>query len=337
MKAIGFRTSLPIAEKESFIAFETPVPSPEGKDLLVRIKAIAVNPVDYKIRQNSAKDIVLEQPKIIGWDAAGIVEAVGQDVSLFKVGDEVYYAGDITRPGSNAEFQLIDERIVGRKPSTLSFEEAAAIPLTVITAWEMLFDRMRLIKDRDQNKTILMLAGAGGVGSIAIQLAKKLLGLKVIATASRKESIEWCKKMGADIVVDHRDLLAAVRNTGHQHIDFIADFVDNNGYWDTMVELIKPQGHISSITGNANPVALTKLKTKSASFSWEYMFTRSFFKTDDMIEQHHILNSVANLFDQQILQSTLTTVLDGLTAENLKAAHQQLESGKTIGKLVIRL
>ncbi len=337
MKAIGFRTSLPIAEKESFIAFETPVPSPEGKDLLVRIKAIAVNPVDYKIRQNSAKDIVLEQPKIIGWDAAGIVEAVGQDVSLFKVGDEVYYAGDITRPGSNAEFQLIDERIVGRKPSTLSFEEAAAIPLTVITAWEMLFDRMRLIKDRDQNKTILMLAGAGGVGSIAIQLAKKLLGLKVIATASRKESIEWCKKMGADIVVDHRDLLAAVRNTGHQHIDFIADFVDNNGYWDTMVELIKPQGHISSITGNANPVALTKLKTKSASFSWEYMFTRSFFKTDDMTEQHHILNSVANLFDQQILQSTLTTVLDGLTAENLKAAHQQLESGKTIGKLVIRL
>jgi NADPH2:quinone reductase len=336
MNAIGFRTSLPIADQESFISFDAPRPSAQGQDLLVKIKAVSVNPVDYKVRQNSAKDTVLEQPKIIGYDASGVVEAVGENVTLFKVGDEVYYAGDITRPGSNAEYQLVDERIVGKKPSSLSFEEAAAIPLTAITAWELLFDRMRITKDRDQDKTILMLAGAGGVGSIAIQLAKKLAGLNVIATASRAESIEWCKNMGADLVVDHRDLLNAVRNAGYQHVPFIADFVDNNGYWDTMVELIQPQGHISSITGNANPVALTKLKTKSASFSWEYMFTRSSFKTDDMIEQHHILNKVADMIDEKAIQGTVTTVLDGLTVENLKAAHQQLESGKTIGKLVIK-
>ncbi|WP_461788158.1 zinc-binding alcohol dehydrogenase family protein [Pedobacter sp.] len=336
MKAVGFKTSLPITSTESFIDFETEKPRPTGKDLLVKIKAIAVNPVDYKIRQNAAKDTTLAEPKIIGWDACGVVEAVGNEVSLFKVGDEVYYAGDITRPGCNAEYQLIDERIVGKKPKSLSDEAAAAMPLTSLTAWEILFDRIRISKEKDKNKTVLILAGAGGVGSIAIQLAKKIAGLNVIATASRAESVDWCRKMGADVVVNHKNLVEEVREAGFQYVDFILDFVDVNSYWDAMAELIKPQGHIASITGSATPVALNKLKTKSASFSWEFMYTRSSFQTDDMIEQHRILNEIADLLDDEILVHTLTDTLEGLSAENLKKAHAQLESGTTIGKLAIK-
>lgn len=336
MKAVGFKTSLPISDPNSFIEFETEKPNPTGRELLVKIKAIAVNPVDFKIRQNSAKDTVLAQPKIIGWDATGIVEAVGENVTLFKVGDEVYYAGDITKPGCNAQFQVIDERIAGNKPKSLSDEAAAAIPLTALTAWEILFDRIRISAEKDKGKTLLIIGGAGGVGSIAIQLAKKMANLKVIATASRPETIEWCKQMGADVVVNHKNLLEEVRNAGFQFVDFIVDFVDTNSYWDVMAELIKPQGHIASITGSATPIALNKLKTKSASFSWEFMYTRSTFQTEDMIEQHHILNKVANLLDEGILVNTLTQTLHGLSAESLKQAHQQLESGTTIGKLAIK-
>jgi len=336
MKAVGFKTSLPVTEAESFFEFEENKPVPAGHELLVKIKAVSVNPVDFKIRQNSAKNTVLDVPKVIGWDAVGIVEAVGDAVSLFKVGDEVFYAGDITKPGSNAEYQLIDERITGKKPATLSDEAAAAMPLTALTSWEIFFDRMRLSKEKDQNKTLLIIGGAGGVGSIAIQLAKKLLGLQVIATASRPETIEWCKKMGADIVVNHRNLVEEVRKAGFQYIDYIVDFVDTNMYWDAMAELIKPQGHIASITGSAQPVALNKIKSKSVSFSWELMFTRSTFQTDDMIAQHHILNEVAALLDKGILKTTHTQTLQGLTADNVKQAHALLESGKAIGKIVIK-
>ena len=335
MKAIGFRTSLPITDENSFITFETAKPLANGRNLLVKIAAIAVNPVDFKVRQNSAKDKVLETPKIIGWDAVGTVEAVGDQVSLFKVGDEVYYAGDINKDGSNAEYQLIDERIVGKKPTTLSMAEAAAMPLTVLTAWEILFDRLR-INEKDKGKTLLIIGGAGGVGSIAIQLAKKVTGLTVIATASRPETVAWCKAQGADHVVNHKDLVNEVRGVGFQYIDFILDFVDANFYWDQMAELIKPQGHIASITGSAEPVTLNKLKNKSVSFSWEFMFTRSNFETEDMIEQHHILNKVADLLDQGILKTTLKETLIGLSAANLKKAHQQLENGSTIGKIAIR-
>ena len=337
MKAVGFKTSLPIAAANSFIDFETEKPTPQEHELLVKINAIAINPVDYKIRQNAAKDTELAEPKIIGWDACGVVEAVGNEVSLFKVGDEVYYAGDITKPGCNAEYQVIDERIVGRKPKTLSNEEAAAMPLTTLTAWEILFDRIRISAEKDTGKTLLIIAGAGGVGSIAIQLAKKIAGLKVIATASRPESIEWCKRMGADVVVNHKNLQEEVRSAGFQYVDFIVDFVDVNDYWDDMVQLIKPQGHIASITGSATPIALNKLKTKSASFSWEFMYTRSTFQTEDMIEQHHILNKVANLIDEGVLVHTLTQTLTGLSAATLKQAHEQLESGTTIGKLQIKI
>lgn len=335
MKAIGFKTSLSITKPESFIAFETDIPKPVGRDLLVKIKAISVNPVDFKIRQNSAKDTVLETPKVIGWDAAGIVEEVGDGVTLFKKGDEVYYAGDLTRSGCDAEYQLVDERIVGHKPKKLSYAEAAAMPLTSLTAWEAFFDRIRISAEKDKGKTLLIIGGAGGVGSIAIQLAKKVAGLSVIATASRPETQAWCKQQGADVVVDHKNLVNEARNAGFKEVNFIVDFVDANFYWDAMSELIKPQGHIASITGSANPVLLNKLKNKSVSFSWELMYTRSMFQTEDMIEQHYILNKVASLLDNGTIQSTLTTILKGFTVENLKEAHRLQESGKTIGKTVI--
>lgn len=336
MKAIGFKRSLPISEAESFIQFETDKPSPTGYDLLVKIRAISVNPVDFKIRQNTAKDTELDSPKIIGWDAAGTVEAVGDKVSRFKVGDPVYYAGDLTRPGSNAEYQLVDERIVGRKPISLTDAEAAAIPLTALTAWESLFDRIRINPETDKGKSVLILAGAGGVGSIAIQIAKKVAGLTVIATASRPDSQEWCRKMGADHVVNHYHLKAELEKIGHAEVDYVLDFVDINGYWETIAEIIKPQGHIVSITGSSDPLNLVLLKTKSVSFSWEFMYTRSMYHTDDIAKQYDILNQVADLLDEGVFQPTLTTTLEGFTVENLKEAHRMQESGKTIGKTVIQ-
>jgi len=323
MKAIGFRKSLPITEPDSFIEFETDISQPTGKDILVKINAIGINPVDYKIRQNSAKEM-LGTPKIIGWDAAGIVEAIGSDVKLFKKGDSVYYA----------EYQLVDERIVGFKPNTLSDAQAAAMPLTTLTAWEMLFDRIR-INEKDKDNSVLIIGGAGGVGSIAIQLAKQVAGLTVIATASRPETVNWCKEQGADVVVNHKNLVEEVRNSGFRYVDFILELVDVNQYWDAMCELIKPQGHIASITGSSTPVALNKLKNKSASFSWELMYTRSTFQTDDMIDQHHILNKASTLFDNGTLTSTLNNTLHGFTVVNLKEAHRLQESGKAIGKTVI--
>ena len=335
MKAIGFKTSLPINEADSFIEFETEKPIPAAHDLLVKIDGVSANPVDYKIRQGNAKNKVLDTPKIIGWDAVGTVEAIGAAVTLFKIGDKVYYAGDITRQGSNAEYQIVDERIVGKKPITLSNEAAAVMPLTGLTAWEILFDRMRISLEKDKGKTILIIGGAGGVGSIAIQIAKKVIGLKVIATASRPETVEWCKQQGADVVVNHKDLVEEVRKAGFQHVDFIVDFVDVNQYWGAFVELIKPQGSIGSISDPLESVNLRQLKGKSVSFHWELMFTRSMFQTDDMVEQHNILNKLADLLDNGTLQTTLNKTLKSFTVANFKEAHQVLESGKTIGKIAI--
>jgi NADPH2:quinone reductase len=336
MKAIGFKTSLPITEHDSLLEFETERPTPGAHDLLVKIEAVSVNPVDFKIRQNSAKNTVLDRPKIIGWDAAGVVEAIGDKVTLFNIGEYVYYAGDITKQGSNAEYQIIDERIVGKKPVSLSIEESAVMPLTSLTAWETLFDRIGITPEKDKGKSILIIGGAGGVGSIAIQLAKKVAELTVIATASRTETVEWCKQLGADFVVNHKDLVNEVRNAGFQQVDFIVDFVNADFYWDACVELIKPQGRIVSIADITNPVDLMKLKNKSVSFSWESMFTRSRFQTPDMIEQHYILNKIADLLDQSAIKSTLNKLLVGFTADNFKAAHQLLESGGTIGKIAIK-
>lgn len=335
MKAIGFRQSLPITEKDSFIEFEAEKPSPLGYDLLVKIAAISVNPVDFKIRKTAAVDTVLETPKIIGWDAVGTVQAVGESVSRFKVGDEVYYAGDITRSGSNAEYQLVDERIVGVKPKSLSFAESAAIPLTGLTAWESLFDRIKIDPEKDKGKSVLILAGSGGVGSIAIQIARQVAGLTVIATASRPESEQWCHELGADYVVNHRELKAELEKIGHSQVDYVLDFVDMNAYWEIANEIVKPQGHIVSITGSNEPLNLNLLKMKSVSFSYELMYTRSMFNTDDIDQQHHILNELAALLDAGKLKTTLTTTLEGFTVENLKKAHAMQESGKTIGKTVI--
>ncbi len=336
MKAIGFKQSLPITDEKSFIEFETEIPKAEGYDLLVKIWANAVNPVDFKIRQNAAKNTVLDIPKIIGWDAVGTVEEVGEKTSRFKVGDEVYYAGDLTRNGCNAEYQLIDERIVGKKPKNLTIAEAAAIPLTGLTAYEALFDRIKVNPETDKGKTVLILAGAGGVGSITIQLAKKLGNLTVIATASRQESVAWCKELGADFVVNHHNLKEELEKIGHNQVDYILDFVDLEGYWETAAEIIKPQGHIVSITGSNKPLNINLLKNKSVTFSWEFMYTRSMFITDDIDRQHQILNHIADLLDAGTIKTTLTTTLEGFTVENLKKAHQMQESGKSIGKTVIQ-
>lgn len=335
MKAIGFKTSLSITEENSFIEFEAEKPSPNGHDILVKVVANSVNPVDFKIRQMAAKDMVLDTPKIIGWDAVGTVEAVGEKVSRFKIGDEVYYAGDITRSGSNAEYQLVDERIVGFKPKSLTVAESAAIPLTSLTAYEALFDRIRVNPEIDKGKIVLILAGAGGVGSIAIQLAKKMGGLTVIATASREDSQKWCKEMGADFVVNHYKLKEELEKIGHSQVDYILELVDLGGYWETMADIIKPQGHIVSITESNKPLDLNILKAKSVSFSWELMYTRSMFTTHDIDRQHQILNHIGDLLDAGTIKTTLTTTLEGFTVENLKAAHKMQESGKTIGKTVV--
>ena len=260
---------------------------------------------------------------------------MGEKTSKFKIGDEVYYAGDITRSGSNAEFQLIDERIVGFKPKKLTVAESAAMPLTGLTAWESLFDRIKVNPETDKEKTVLVLAVAGGVGSIAIQLSKKVGKLTVIATASREDSIKWCKDLGADFVVNHHNLKEELANIGHNEVDYILDFVDLEGYWETAAEIIKPQGHIVSITGSTKPLNLDILKLKSVTFSWELMYTRSMFNTNDIEQQHIILNKLGGLLDSGVIKNTLTTALKGFSVENLKEAHRLQETGKSIGKTVI--
>ncbi|WBL24044.1 zinc-binding alcohol dehydrogenase family protein [Zunongwangia sp. HGR-M22] len=335
MKAIGITKSLPTSDKNCFIAFETEKPMPEDYDLLVKIHAVSVNPVDYKVRQSAAKDEELDEPKILGWDAAGIVEAVGSEVSNFKVGDEVYYSGEYGRPGCNAEFQLVDSRIAGHKPSNLSFAEAAAMPLTSLTAWEAIFDRLRLQKNGESGKKLLIIGGAGGVGSIAIQIAKKLTNIEVIATASREETSDWCKKLGADVIINHHELIQQMESANISEIDFILNFSDTDMHWDAMAKLIKPQGQICSIVENKDPLDLNKLKNKSASFHWEFMFTRSLFKTEDMIAQHKILEELRLLFEEGTLKSTINKTFEGLDTGVFREVHEFQESGKSIGKNVI--
>jgi len=334
MKAVALTQYLPISDPHSLMDVELPRPIAQGRDLLVKIQAVSVNPVDAKIR--SPKPKVESSPKILGWDAAGIVENVGPEVRLFKPGEEVYYAGSVTRPGSNAEFQLVDERLVGRKPANLSFAEAAAMPLTLLTAWEALFERIGIDRMADnRGQSLLIIGGAGGVGSIAIQLAK-LAGLTVIVTASRPETRAWAEKMGADQVIDHRQPLPGqLAALGHKEVDYIANFSNTDSYWAVMAELIRPQGRIVCIVENAHPVELGLLKSKSASFSWTFMFTRSMFQTPDMGEQGGILDDAAKLFEAGRLQTTLTETLSPINAANMRDAHAQIESGKTIGKLVI--
>lgn len=336
MKAVGLTRYLPISDEQSLQDIELPKPSASGRDLLVKIHAIAVNPVDTKVRK--PKEKIEETPKILGWDAAGEVVEVGADVTLFKVGDLVYYAGDITRSGCNAEYQLIDERIVGHKPNILNFEEAAALPLTSVTAWESLFDRLGIDEDfsKNKHKRLLIIGGAGGVGSIAIQLASKVAGLQVIATASRPETIDWVKKLGTNHVISHRlDLIAQLKELEISNVDYILCCNDTGAYFHTMAELIAPQGKICSIVETESPVDLGLLKNKSVTFVWEMMFTRAMYKTSDVIVQHQILDRVATLIDAGTLKTTVNEVKSPINATNLRAAHAQLEAGATIGKIVL--
>ncbi|WP_417768431.1 zinc-binding alcohol dehydrogenase family protein [Stappia sp.] len=333
MKAVGFTRYLPIDNPQSLIDLDLPKPVPEGRDILVAVKAVAVNPVDTKVR--APKDTVEEAPRVIGYDASGVVEAVGPEVTLFGPGDEVYYAGDITRPGTNQEFHLVDERIVGHKPASLSFAEAAALPLTTITAYESLFHRLGIDRDgADAGRSILIIGGAGGVGSIGIQLARRA-GLTVIATASRPETISWVRELGADHVVNHREpLVPQVRALGIEHVDHVAIFNDMR-HWNDAVELIRPQGSIVTIDDTDLPMPMEQMKIKAASLHWEMMFTRAMFTTPDMIEQNRLLDFVAGEVDAGRLRSTVSETLSPINAANLREAHRRIETGTARGKIVV--
>ena len=325
MQAIGFNGV-------EFVEFEKEINPPSAHDLLVEVYAISINPIDSKVKQTVAKQ--QNPPTILGFDACGIVRAVGDKVSLFKVGDEVFYAGDMTRDGSNATHQLVDERIVGNKPASLSNEQVAALPLTSITAWESLFERLK-ITQADKNKNLLLIGAAGGVGSMAIQFAKQVIGINVIATASRSESIDWCKQMGADVVVNHHDLINQFKDNNLDAPDFILCMGDPDEYFETMAELIAPQGSICLLANAGKNYNINLLKAKSITLVWEMMFTRSMFTTHDLIKQHQLLNEVADLVDRGKVKTTLTQTLTPINLENIIKAHTMIETGAMIGKLVI--
>ena len=332
MKGIQFiRNS---SEEGAATDIELPRPKAIGRDLLVQIEAIAMNPVDYKVRPAEN-----ERPKVVGFDAAGTVVETGDAVTLFQKGDLVYYAGDVTRAGTNAEFQLVDERIVAKRPISLDAASSASLPLTSLTAWEALFDQLGINPDNpsdNSHKSLLIIGGAGGVGSIAIQLAK-LAGLNVVATASRKESSDWCRNLGADHIINHhKDLPPQLKSLGFENVDYIANFNEIDGVWEAMGDMIAPQGGIVLITGHQTQLDFGgALKLKSAKICWEFMFTRSMFQTDDMIAQHHILETVAALVDRGKLIATANSSMTPINAKNILEGHRQLESGTTIGKLVL--
>jgi len=331
MKAIGYTCVGHIEEPSALVEFETDIPTPQPRDLLVEIRGISVNPVDVKVRNLFEPG---DSPKIIGYDAAGIIRKTGSDVQFFKPGDEVFYSGDITRPGTNAEFHCVDERIVGKKPKSLDFAEAAGFPLTSITAWELLFDSLMLKEGNGAGDCLLVIGAAGGVGSVLIQLAKQLTQLKVIATASRPETIQWVKKMGADYVINHRlPLGSQIKELGLQP-RYVASLNGTEQHFDAIVELIQPRGHIALIDDPKN-LDIHQIKPKALSFSWEFMFARSMFQTHDMDAQHKLLNRVSELIDVNRLTSIVNQNLGNLSSKKLTKAHQLQESGSVVGKNVL--
>jgi NADPH:quinone reductase len=335
VKAVALIRYLPIDDPQSLIDVELPTPEIGPHDLLVRVEAISVNPVDTKLR--APKPLVESQPRVLGFDAAGVVEAVGTDVTDFKPGDEVYYAGDVTRPGSNAQYQAVDARIVALRPRRLNASDAAALPLTAITAWELLFERMPYAPENGGNgKSMLIIAGAGGVGSIAIQLARRA-GFTVIATASRPETTAWCLAMGARHVIDHRQpLTAQLQALGFLQIDAAVNLADTSAYWEELGQLLAPQGHVGLVVEPNTPVNIgDPYKAKCIGIHWEMMFARSRFKTADVAAQGRILARVAALIDAGELRGIQHETLSPIHAQNLREAHRRLESGKTIGKLVL--
>jgi NADPH2:quinone reductase len=334
MRAVGYRHSLPIENADSLLDIEIDKPAPQGRDLQVAVKAISVNPVDTKVRKRAApKDG--EPPKVLGYDATGVVAAVGPEVTLFKPGDEVWYAGSIIRPGTNSEFHLVDERIVGGRPKSLDFAAAAALPLTSITAWEVLFDRFGIARNGGEGKSLLIVGGAGGVGSIAIQLARTLTRLTVIATASRAQTQSWCRELGAHHVIDHsRPMPEQVKAIGHRFVDYIFGVTESGEHFDAIAEMIAPQGKFALID-DPKSLDVAKLKGKSASLHWEAMFTRSTFQTADMDAQNKLLNEVARMVDGGAIRTTVQENLGRISAASLKRAHAMIESGRTRGKIVL--
>jgi zinc-binding alcohol dehydrogenase family protein len=333
MKAIAYRKSLPIDDVHALEDIELPQPKPEAHDVLVRVKAIAVNPVDVKIRANAAP--AEGDVRVLGWDAVGVVEDVGSAASKFKIGDRVYYAGALNRPGANSELHVVDERIVALAPKTLSDAQAAALPLTTITAYELLFDRLRVAKNGGAGQTLLIVGAAGGVGSILIQLARQLTQLRVVATASREETKQWCLELGAHAVIDHaKPLSVELKNAGIGEVDYVAALTQTTQHFDEIVASLKPQGHLALID-DMNALDVMKLKQKSIALHWEFMYTRSMFNTPDMAEQGELLAEVATLVDAGRVKTTATGNFGSINATNLRAAHKLIESGKAKGKIVL--
>ena len=338
MKAAAYTRCHPIDHAEALEDVTLPEPhEPRGHDLLVEIRAVAVNPVDTKIRRNADP---LGERRVLGFDAAGVVRSVGPEVRLFRPGQEVFYAGSIDRPGSNAELQLVDERIVGPKPRSLSFAEAAALPLTAITAWEALFDRMAIARGKAPSQgavdsgALLIVGGAGGVGSIAIQLARRLTGLTVVATASRPETAAWCRELGAHHVLDHAGDLVAQAKALRQPFPYILSTTQTPRHWDALVEILAPQGTIGMID-DLGGAEVQKLKPKAGKLAWEYMFARPVFGTPDMIAQHRLLDEVSHLVDAGALRTTLGERFGRICAADLIRAHAAVESGTMRGKAVL--
>lgn len=326
LRAIGYNG-------QDFVCFKEKMAPLKDRDLLIEVKAVSINPIDSKIKKTLKN--TPNRAKILGFDGAGIVKDIGKKVKLFKTGDEVYYAGDINRDGSNANLQLLDERICGHKPKSFSFAKAVAMPLCAITAWESLFERLAIDTHQDKGKTILLIGAAGGVGSIAIQLAKSVANLTVIATASRNNSKDWCRKMGADVVIEHKNLLEQFLKHKLNPPDFILCMGVPDDYMQAMLEVIKPQGCICLLANFNNLYDLNLLKSKSIKLAWEMMFTKPMYQTDDMIEQHNILNKIANLIDNKQILSILNKSISPINIENIIKAHNIIEKGDMIGKLTI--
>jgi zinc-binding alcohol dehydrogenase family protein len=334
MKAVGYRQSLPIAEAESLIDVELFDPRPSGHDLLVQVKAVSVNPVDTKVRMRQAPQA--GETNVLGWDAAGVVVSIGSEAHLFKPGDEVWYAGSLVRPGTNAELHLVDERIVGKKPKSLDFAQAAALPLTTITAWELLFDRFGVLPGkRVTDESLLIIGAAGGVGSILTQLARRLTAMTVIGTASRKETADWVLSLGAQHVIDHtKPLSVELKRVGIAAVTHVASLTQTDAHFPQIVESLAPQGKFGLID-DPKPIDINQLKRKSISLHWELMFTRSLFGTADMIAQHRLLSEVAELVDAGVIRTTFGAHFGPINADNLKRAHALIESGKAKGKIVL--
>ena len=333
MKAVAYTHSLPISDPLSLQDVQLCEPTPGPRDLLVEVRAIAVNPVDTKIRRNVAPEA--GQTKVLGWDVAGVVRAVGSAVSLFQVGDEVFYAGALQRPGGNSERHLVDERLVGHKPRSLNFAEAAALPLTALTAWELLFDRLKVPQGPSAQGHLLIVGAAGGVGSILTQLARQLTGLTVIGTASRAETQQWVRELGAHEVIDHsQPLLGELQRLGIAQVERVASLTHTDQHYEQLIEALAPQGQLALIDDPAQ-LDVVRLKRKSLSLHWEFMYTRSLFETPDMLEQHHILEQVSQLVDAGTLRTTLGEHFGAINAANLRRAHAVLESGQARGKIVL--